>query len=132
MMNFISNIINSACAAVDSTGNTVDRIASMSNPLLKKENESSEDYQRRLEYQKRQNEKNQQFKLDKQKAKREANLEKKQQRQQAKQAKTTSKIELIEAKKSANLEKKQQRQQAKQAPRTKSKTVLKKINCDLD
>ena len=54
MINFISDIINSAGNVVDSTGDAVDKIISISNPLAKRENESTEDYQRRLELLERQ------------------------------------------------------------------------------
>ena len=49
MINFISEIIDSAGSVVDSTGNAVDKIISISNPLAKRENESTEYYQLRLE-----------------------------------------------------------------------------------
>lgn len=82
--NFISGIIDSSSMVVNSIGNATDKIVSISNPLVKRENESSEDYQLRLEYLERKKEKGLQFKLEKHEAKKQARI-KKQQKKEARQ-----------------------------------------------
>jgi cystathionine beta-lyase family protein involved in aluminum resistance len=97
--NFISDIINSADCVVASTGDAVDKIVSISNPLAKRENESSEDYQIRLQHLERQQERKLQFKSDQQQLK-----------QETKQARITGRTEERKAQRQAKLEQQQLKQ----------------------
>lgn len=125
--NFISDIINSANHVVISTGDAVDKIVSISNPLAKRENESSEDYQIRLEHLERQKEINLQSKSDRQKAKlertkvkaelqreqKQIKLEHQQLKQETKQVRVTERTKTREMRRQAKLERQQLKQEAK-------------------
>lgn len=106
---YISDIIDSADRVVMSR-DAVDKIVSISNPLTKRENESSEDYQIRLEHLERQKEINLQFKSDRQKAKRQAQLE----RENNKLERTKVKAELQRQQRQIKLEHQQLKQETKQ------------------
>ena len=111
MINFISDIVDSSRGVVDSTGDAVDKIIAISNPLAKRENESPEDYKLRLEHLERQKERNLQFKSEQQKAKKQAQLE----RENIKLERTKVKAELKREQRQTKLDQQQLKQEAKQA-----------------